>query len=181
MIRPEDRERSAPSESEPPRGLADAEPDAELEFQASAPEHDPEFVQRTREVSQGLGWLGWTAGLSVLNVFFAVGGAQMSFALALAFSLLPAMLFHQIAVDSQAPALNAVGVVLGLVPAAILLGLIWLARRGRTWAILVALVMVLADTAVFALFEDWLSVLLHGACLWFAFRAWRAHAALAAS
>jgi hypothetical protein len=124
------------------------------------------------DVGRGVAWLYWTVGLTVANAVIAGFGAQLSFALALSSSLLPAFLGHAVSLESETPALAAIGVALAMVPPALLLGLTLLGKSGRAWALLGAVLLVTADAGLAALFEDWLGVLLHAVCIYFAFRAW---------
>ncbi|UJR85248.1 hypothetical protein [Sandaracinus amylolyticus] len=178
-----DPTRTTPANDDP-RDREPPPPGFTLPFEApaseAAPAPDPELVRLASEVSRGVSWLYWAVGLSVVNAITAAAGADWSFALALGASLVPAVIVHVLAAEAGMPWLNVIGVALALVPAGALFGLAWLGKRGKPWALVVAMMVYAGDTALFVFFEDGLGVILHLVCLWFVFRAWQATSALVA-
>lgn len=144
---------------------------------ANEPVVDEREAQRQQldlSIARGVSWMHWAIGLSVVNAITAAAGADWSFALAMASSLVPAIVMREIAAEAGIAWLSVIGVVVALIPPALLLGLVWLGRRDRPWALVAAMVVYGADAGLSLVFEDWLGVILHAVCLFFTFSAWRA-------
>jgi hypothetical protein len=161
-------------------GTAEASPPSSPLDEPLAPGPDPEIARLHGEIGRGIGWLYWAIGLSIFNVIAIAFGSDLTFALALVFAMIPTLLARQIASEAGMQWITAIGVVLAAFPIGLLYLLVRLAKAGRPWAFLAVMVYYAADTAIFAVAEDWLSVGLHALCLYFVFRAWRASSALAA-
>lgn len=171
-----------PASDETPARRED--PAFELQFPPSEPDggsrlvgargDDAELKRIGEDIARGISWMHWVIGISLINAITAAAGVDWSFALALATVLLPPIVMHQVGIEMQISWLGAIGVVIALVPIGALFVLTRLAKGGRSWALALAMVLYAGDAAIFAALGDWLSVILHAVCLFFAFRAWRA-------
>ncbi|MFG6488524.1 hypothetical protein ACG04R_17690 [Roseateles sp. BYS78W] len=106
-------------------------------------------------------WFWWIAGLSLVNAAMFISGSETNFVLGLAMTTLASAFY------AAKPALAIAGI-------AITVGFYFFmglhAQRGKLWAFFVGLAVYAVDTAIYVMFEDWMSVGFHALALFFIFR-----------
>lgn len=168
-------------ESDGPSEASHGAPDDDLvpELSGHAP---PPHVSTLREQSirSGAGWLIWIAALSLVNIGATASGSEISFALGLIISQVIALIGAGMATETHSPTLGWVAAGVAAVPA-IAFGALWfLAKDGKAWVFVLAMVVYALDlVALLGILAvagemDFIGVGIHVWALWALWRGWSA-------
>jgi hypothetical protein len=116
-------------------------------------------------LTSGANWFFWIAVLSVINSVLLYTGRGWSFIFGLGIT----QIVDTIAAESEAvPAVAAVAVNAVIAGVFVLFGV--MARKGRTWAFVVGMLIYALDGLLFVLVQDWLSAGFHAFALFCVFK-----------
>lgn len=132
---------------------------------ATTPSADPQLAVLTKRRDVGANWFFWIAALSVINSGAVLLGADRTFSLGLAFTLIVDTLTHDAGSQGLSAAAVTVVRMLGLGFNLLVVGctVLWgvLARKGYSWAFWVGGILYLLDTCIYLLVRDPLGIILH--------------------
>lgn len=144
--------------------------------------HAPPEVRslRTQAIRSGAVWLVWIAVLTVVNVVATASGSDFSFALGFVLSQIVTLIGTGVATESGMPAIAWAAAAVGSIPALVFGGLWFLAREGRAWVFLAAIVaygidlVALVGILLVVGEMDIIGIGIHVWALWALWRGWTA-------
>lgn len=123
-----------------------------------------------KQLSSGVGWFYWIAGLSIINTVIYLIGSNWSFIVGLGVTQLIDGFAHGASMSGKVIAFILDVVVAGIY---VLFGI--LTKRRHKWAFIVGMILYAVDALIFILVKDWICIAFHVFVLYQIYMGLKAH------